>query len=75
MALMVYRRHLASVWPPRCRQHFYCSPGSRQFFARHGWNWGDFLRNGLPAEKFIETGDAMAMKAAENAQREAAGGR
>lgn len=75
MGLLVKRRHLASVWPPRTQRDFYCCKGSRAFFKDRGWSWGDFLRNGLPAEKFIETGDAMAMKAVQNAQLEASGGR
>ena len=53
----------------------YCSRGSRQFFERHGWDWHAFLQNGLEAEAFHKTGDAMAIKAAQVAEQEAIGGR
>ena len=75
MPLLVFKRHLASVWPPRGQQDRYCSTGGRLFFERHGWDWGHFLRHGLDAEKFLSTGDAMAIKAAQNALEEASRGR
>lgn len=50
------------------RQLGYCRRGAVKFFARHGWDWSDFLRNGIDAEKLIATGDAMAMKAVEVAK-------
>lgn len=40
----------------------YCARGSRRWFARHGLNWGEFVKNGLPAEVFEATGDAMALR-------------
>lgn len=42
------------------RQAKMCSGGPRTFFARHGLDWSDFLTNGIPASKLLETGDAMA---------------
>lgn len=45
-----------------------CSSGARKFFARQGFDWNDFLKNGIPAEKFIETGDAMALQVVEVAR-------
>lgn len=74
MALMVFRRHMFSRWPPTAGSR-YCAKGTREFFARRGWDWGHFLRHGRPAADFINTRDAMAMKCAENAELEASGGR
>lgn len=59
----VYLRHF--------RELKYCSRGSRKFFERHGWDWHAFLLNGLEAEKFHATGDAMAIKAAHVAEAHA----
>ena len=67
MAQRIQRRHLTALR--------YCARGSREFFQKHGLDWGDFLRNGIEREKFIATGDAMAMKCVEVADREASGGR
>ena len=63
----VYLRHLRAL--------DYCARGSRAFFQRHGWDWHQFLQNGLEAEAFRKTGDAMAMKAAQVAEQEATRGR
>ncbi len=46
----------------------YCSRGTRAFFVRHGMSWSKFVRDGLPADDFIKTGDAMAIKLAEYAR-------
>lgn len=48
----------------------YCARGSRKFFQRHGFDWADFLRNGIEPDKFHKTGDAMAINAARLAERE-----
>ena len=45
-----------------------CSRGARAFFERHGLDWQDFLENGVPAEKLLETGDAMAERTVEVAR-------
>lgn len=55
-------RHLRA-----CRM---CSRGARQFFAKRGWDWSEFLRAGLPVETFEETGDAMAIQVAQAARAE-----
>lgn len=60
--MRIYRRHLNALK--------YCARGSRQFFERHGFNWGDFLRNGIDRETLIKTNDAMAMKAIQKAEEE-----
>lgn len=45
-----------------------CSRGTRAFFQRHGLDWTDFLKNGIPAEKLAATGDAMALQVVEAAR-------
>ena len=45
-----------------------CSRGTRAFFLEQGWDFKDFLINGLDAEKFIQTGDAMALQVVKVAQ-------
>lgn len=49
----------------------YCVPGLRVFFARHGLNFMQFAREGIPAEQLEGTGDAMALKVAALARLEA----
>lgn len=45
-----------------------CSSGARDFFARHGLDWPSFLKDGIPAEDLIATGDAMAAQLVEVAR-------
>jgi hypothetical protein len=52
------------------RQCRMCSRGARAFFERHGLNWSEFLRAGVPAEDLEQTGDAMALQVAAAARTE-----
>ena len=45
-----------------------CSRGARVWFEKRGWDWQAFLKNGLPAEQFEATGDAMAIQLVEVAR-------
>lgn len=45
-----------------------CSRGARDFFRRHDLDWSRFLAEGLPAEVFEATGDAMALRLVEVAR-------
>lgn len=45
-----------------------CSRGTRAFFLARGWDFQDFLKNGLDEEFFIKTGDAMALQVVEVAR-------
>lgn len=47
----------------------YCVDGTRLFFIRHNLDWEEFKRNGIDAQKLIETNDIMAIKLAEIAQK------
>lgn len=68
--IRVFRRHLYHSKP----EERYCARGSRDFFTKHGLNWSDFLRNGIPAEAFLKTGDSMAIRAVRHAEQEINGG-
>lgn len=37
----------------------FCVSGSREFFKRHNLDWDKFVREGLPEEELLATGDAM----------------
>lgn len=50
-----------------------CSRGARAFFGRHGLDWSEFLRAGLPVEALEKTGDAMALQVAAAARAEQEG--
>lgn len=45
-----------------------CSRGARKFFRRYDLDWGEFVREGIDAEKVEATGDAMAIKVVEVAR-------
>lgn len=45
-----------------------CSRGTRVFFLARGWDFQDFLKNGLDEEFLIKTGDAMALQVVEVAR-------
>ena len=62
MSVVVTMRHV--------RQCKMCSRGARAWFERHGLDWGEFLRSGLPAEDLEQTGDAMAIQVAAAARAE-----
>ena len=37
-----------------------CMTGARLWFRRQGFNWQDFLDNGIEADKLLATGEALA---------------
>lgn len=55
------------------RELGYCNRGGRAFFVRHGLSWADFLAGGVPAEQLRETGDAMAIRVVEHAEKKEQG--
>ena len=42
-----------------------CARGSRAFFLSQGWDWKDFLENGIDLEKVEKANDAMAQQVVE----------
>jgi len=45
-----------------------CVNGTRTWFARHGLDFREFLREGLDADTLLATGDAMALRVVEHAR-------
>lgn len=59
--LIVTLEHMATI-PGLSRRPGYCRRGGRAFAARHGLNWADFVRDGIPASSLEATGDGMALR-------------
>ncbi|OWJ91176.1 hypothetical protein B6S59_25475 [Pseudomonas sp. A46] len=66
--MIVTIEHLYTVptWTTRVG---YCGQKSREFFAAHGWDWLDFVRNGIPAQRLLDTGNALAIHLVEHARK------
>jgi len=47
----------------------WCNKQGRAFFVRHGLDWAEFVRNGLPAAVIEATNDARAFIVVEAARR------
>jgi hypothetical protein len=58
--VIVTIQHLRTVPGHRPRPGF-CLGKSRAWAQRHGIDWKDFVRNGIPAEKLEATGDGLAL--------------
>ncbi len=52
-------QHLRTV-PYFSRRPGYCARGTRAWFVRYGLDFRAFVRDGLPEETFLATGDGMA---------------
>lgn len=57
------------------RAAYFCTRGMREWLALHGFDITDFVKNGMPIEKWEATGDALALRVAEIARKEAEDGR
>lgn len=44
------------------RKAGHCVRGAGSWFKRHDLDFRDFIKNGIPADKFIATGDALAQR-------------
>lgn len=55
-----------------CRKLLYCSRGIRELLARYGFDYSDFLVNGVDAQALLEASnyDAMVLAAVEVARGE-----
>jgi hypothetical protein len=60
--MRVYMRHI--------RASKLCASGARDWWARQGFDWSDFLTNGIAVETLLETGDPDAMRVVEIARNE-----
>lgn len=45
-----------------CRANGHCALGIKKWFESQGFDFRDFLRNGISADKFLATGDAYAIR-------------
>jgi hypothetical protein len=51
------------------RKTYYCNRHAREWAARHGLDWWDFLQHGVPASVLLAMGDALADEVVETARR------
>lgn len=58
--MIVTTRHLFTI-PGFTPRPGFCRGGARDWFAAHGLDWADFVRNGIAAEKMEATGDALGL--------------
>lgn len=61
--------------PKHLRKAQLCMNGARQWFARQGWSWSDFVQNGRPVEDFEATGCPLAARLVVAVREDAADGR
>lgn len=66
--LIVTMQHVRTV-PGLGPRPGLCARGARAWFHRHGIDWGAFLRDGVPADVLLATGDGLALKVVEWARR------
>jgi len=66
--LIVTIQHLHTV-PTWTTRTGYCARQSRMFFAEHGLDWLAFVREGIPAQRLLDTGNALALHLVEHARR------
>ena len=50
-----------------------CVRGMREWAAQHGFDFNDFVRNGLPVDALEATGDHFALRACAAARQRAGG--
>lgn len=58
-----------------CQQLGYCMKSVKPWFASHGLDFRDFVRNGIEPEKLLATNDEYARKIVAHAQEESGNGR
>lgn len=56
-----------------CRDLGYCNRGLREWFAREGLDWADFVKHGIAAEILRQRDNAMAERAIARAEEEERG--
>jgi len=57
--MIVTHAHFRSI--PARRGSGYCNSGGRTWFARHGFDWTNFVKHGIEETKLAATGDGMAL--------------
>lgn len=64
--MIITMQHVRTV--PNGGQQGYCVAGLRRFFERHGLDLKTFVKQGLPEEVFMATGDQQAVRLVEHAR-------
>jgi hypothetical protein len=59
--LIITTRHVFSVPRPGVRSG-HCRTGAKAWCAAHGIDWGTLVRDGIAAQRLIDTGDAFALE-------------
>ena len=58
--MIITSAHMRTV-PYFSNRRGYCVPGARAWAKRYGLDWRRFMREGLPEEELLATGDAFAL--------------
>lgn len=66
--MIVTLRHVLTI-PGYSARGGYCRKGTRLWVHAHGFDWRDFVRNGIDADALLATGDALALAAVEWARK------
>ncbi len=69
--MIVTIAHVRSV-PGLSKRAGFCARGGRAWFARHGLDWTQFVRNGIDAEVLLATGDGLALAVVDHARKQEA---
>ena len=56
------------IYPVDVQRAGYCISGARKWFRVRGWDFRDFVKNGISAELLLSTQDAMAIRTVEMAR-------
>jgi hypothetical protein len=67
--VIITSAHLRSI-PYFSARRGFCVTGARAWFARHKLDWRTFMRDGLPEETLLATGDAFAIAIVKHAHGE-----
>ena len=65
--MIVTIAHLRSV-PGLSQRAGFCTRGARAWFERYGLDWTDFVRNGIDAQRLLDTEDGLALILVEHAR-------
>ena len=66
--IIVTRAHMRTI-PGYKQKSGYCGPVARKWFARHGFDWWDFVQHGIDAEKLLATGCPLAKALVDHAKQ------
>ncbi len=63
--MRAFIRHMRAVKNPRL-----CRRGAKAWMAQRGWDWQDFVENGIDIETLRDTGDEFALRVVAEAEKE-----